>query len=492
METVTMGRYTPDLATAMKMAVSGNLVPVYREIDADLETPVSAYLKVTKGNYSFLLESVEGGERFARYSFIGTEPYKVINTGPGQPDGDVNPLGLISKEMEKSSLASVPGLPRLHGGAVGYLGYEAMHHFEDVPSPQVDVLQLPEATFMFADTLLVFDHFKHRIKVVSHAHLADGNMEQAYQEAVSKIDSLIDRLRSPLDLASNDILNKTPISKHSPTSNLTKEQHQANVRKAKEYIYAGDIIQVVLSQRFSRKTDAHPFNIYRSLRTINPSPYMFYLHLGDYYLVGTSPELLVRSEDGQLDYHPIAGTRPRGKDEEEDSALEEELRRDEKDKAEHIMLLDLGRNDIGRVSKPGTVRVTQLMDVERYSHVMHLVSHVKGELRPDITPYDALWACFPAGTVSGAPKLRAMEIIAELEPDKRGPYAGAVGYFSFSGNMDTCITIRTIVFTKGVAHIQAGGGIVADSVQESEYMETVHKAEALMRAIDEAENRALL
>ncbi|MFQ5874570.1 MAG: anthranilate synthase component I, partial [Dehalococcoidia bacterium] len=430
--------------------------------------------------------SVEGGERLARYSFIGTEPYKLLRTGPGQPDGDVDPLQLIRQELEKSALVVIPELPRFHGGAVGYLGYEAMHHFEDVPSPEVDPLNLPEATFMFADTLLVFDHLKHKIKVVSHAHLAEAEIDKAYQEATDRIDALVERLQGPLP---RNVGRGGAMTKHRAKSNLTRTQHEANVVKAKEYIYAGDIIQAVLSQRFSRKTEIHPFGIYRALRTINPSPYMFYLDLGNCRLIGTSPELLVRAEWGHLNYHPIAGTRPRGKDEDEDLALEEELRNDEKDRAEHIMLLDLGRNDIGRVSKPGSVKVTQLMDIERYSHVMHLVSHVKGELRPEITPYDALWACFPAGTVSGAPKLRAMEIIAELEPDKRGPYAGAVGYFSFSGNMDTCITIRTIVFKEGVAHVQAGGGIVADSVPEMEYMETVHKAEALMRAIDEAEDR---
>ncbi|MCH9037657.1 MAG: anthranilate synthase component I, partial [Chloroflexi bacterium] len=453
------------------------------------ETPVSAYLKVATGAQSFLLESVEGGERPARYSFIGAEPYKMICTGPGQPQGDVDPLKLIREEMEKISLVTIPDLPRFHGGAVGYLAYEAMHHFEDVPSPRVDTLKLPEAAFMFADTLLIFDHLKHSIKVLSHAHLAEKDTETAYGEAVERIDALVERLQRPLDPARTSS-GGPPLTSYETTSNLTREQHEANVQKAKDYIYAGDVIQVVLSQRFSRKTDAHPFNIYRTLRTINPSPYMFYLDMGDYQIVGASPEVLVRSEDGNLDYHPIAGTRPRGETEEEDLALERELRSDEKDRAEHTMLLDLGRNDIGRVSRPGTVKVTQLFDIERYSHVMHLVSHVKGELRPEITPYDALWACFPAGTVSGAPKLRAMEIIAELEPDQRGPYAGAVGYFSFSGNMDTCITIRTMVFSNGVAHVQAGGGIVADSVPQKEYMETVHKAQALMRAIDEAEARA--
>ena len=364
-----------------------------------------------------------------------------------------------------------------------------MHHYEDVPSPEVDTLGLPEALFMFADTLLVFDHVKHSIKVVSHVRLDGGDISSAYQRAVDKIDELVERLRQPIEpgLAA---LRGGPSTSYPTESNLTQEQHEANVSAAKDYIRAGDIIQAVLSQRFSRKTDVHPFNIYRTLRTVNPSPYMFYLNMGSFQLVGASPEVLVREEEGQLDYRPLAGTRPRGKDDEEDLALERDMRNDEKDRAEHIMLLDLGRNDIGRVSIPGTVQVTQLMDVERYSHVMHLVSHVQGRLRPDISPYDAVWSCFPAGTVSGAPKLRAMEVIAELEPDKRGPYAGSVGYFSFSGNMDTCITLRTIVFSNGVAHFQSGSGIVADSVPYSEYMETVHKSMAIRRAIDEAEARS--
>jgi len=334
---------------------------------------------------------------------------------------------------------------------------------------------------MFTDTLLVFDHLMHKIKVVSHAYL-DGDIEKSYNRALEKIESLADRLSQPLG-PSHDTKKSvnTPV-KGEFSSNLTKKQHEAMVEQAKQYIYDGEIIQVVLSQRLSRKINAHPFDIYRSLRAINPSPYMYYLHLDDCYIVGSSPELLVRSEEGILTYHPLAGTRPRGTSDAENLALEEELRNDEKERAEHIMLVDLGRNDIGRVSEPGTVKVTQLMDVEHYSHVMHLVSNIVGRLRPDLTPFDALRSCFPAGTVSGAPKIRAMEIIAELEPDRRGPYAGAVGYFCFSGNMDTAIAIRTMVITRGLASVQAGGGIVAE-----EYEETIHKATALLRAIDAAE-----
>ncbi len=489
MTSVTKSAYTPDLEGLEKLSGLGNLVPVYREIEADLETPVSAYLKVARGDYSFLLESVEGGERMARYSFIGTEPYKKIITGRGQQDGEANPLELVREELEKWSVVGASDVPRFHGGGVGYLSYEAMHHYEDVPSPEADTLGLPEAIFMFAETLLVFDHIKHSIKVVSHVRTDNGDLASAYRRATEKIDELVDRLRQPIEPALAP-LRGGPTSGYPIEPNVTKEQYEKNVEVTKEYIKAGDIIQAVISQRFSRKTDVHPFNIYRALRTVNPSPYMFYLDLGIFQLVGASPELLVREEEGQLDYHPLAGTRPRGKDEDEDRANEQELLVDEKDRAEHIMLLDLGRNDIGRVSVPGSVEVTQIMDIERYSHVIHLVSHVKGKLKPDASIYDAFWSCFPAGTVSGAPKLRAMEIIAELEPIKRGPYSGSVGYFSFSGNMDTCITLRTMVFHNGVAHVQAGAGIVYDSVPHLEYMETVHKAGAIMRAIDEAEARS--
>jgi len=320
--------------------------------------------------------------------------------------------------------------------------------------------------------------------VVSHAHL-DGDVEEAYLEAVKRIDSLVERLSQPIEQKKK--APKMPPTQSPVSSNLSQAQFEAKVAQAKEYIYAGEIIQVVLSQRLSKTTTASPFDIYRALRSINPSPYMYYLHLDDCHIVGASPELLVRVEEGVVATHPIAGTRPRAADPAPDLALEEELRGDEKERAEHIMLLDLGRNDIGRVSEPGTVEVTQLMDVERYSHVMHLVSHVQGRLKSSLTPFDALRACFPAGTVSGAPKIRAMEIIAELEPDKRGPYAGAVGYFSFSGNLDTAITIRTIVMTNGTAYVQAGCGIVADSVPEREYEESLNKASALIKAIEQAE-----
>lgn len=479
---MTKGLYTPPLEKVREFATEGNLVPVSREIDAGSETPVSAYLKVARAPYSFLLESVEGGERVARYSFIGTEPFDVIKTGLGQKDGAVDPLSLIENALGKFNVVGSLDAERFNGGAVGYLAYETIRYFENVPSPEVDTLDLPESVFMLTDTFLVFDHVRHKIRVVSHAH-TDGGVETSYGEAVKRIEAIIQRLADPVKNAC--LSQETRRSKIA--SNMTRSYYDDALRSISRYIYAGDCIQVVFSQRFIRETSAHPLEIYRALRTINPSPYMYYLDLDGFQIVGASPEMLVRCVDGKLEYHPIAGTRPRGQTTQEDEHLERELLADEKERAEHIMLVDLGRNDVGRVSKPGTVNVTQLMDIERYSHVMHIVSHVTGELDDGLTCYDALRSCFPAGTVSGAPKIRAMEIIAELEPDKRGPYSGAVGYFSFSGNMDTCIALRTMVAKDSVAYLQAGGGIVYDSKPSSEFQETVNKASALQRAIDQAE-----
>jgi anthranilate synthase component 1 len=481
----------PTLDEARALASRGNLCPLYCEVPADLETPVSAYLKVARGRYSYLLESVEGGERLARYSFIGTEPYRTLRSGGGVGgDGTTgDPLVAVEAELSRFKPVAVEGLPRFTGGAVGYLSYEVVRYFEPrVPRAARDVLHMPESIFLFTDTLLVFDHLQHKIKVVSHFRL-DGDLDAAYRQAAWRIEELVGRLEKPLAQlpyrAAGGVAEPQSVS-----SNMTREQHAEAVRRAKEHIVAGDIIQVVLSQRFQRPTAAHPFDVYRALRTINPSPYMFYLDLGEAQLVGTSPEMLVRVEDGKIDYHPIAGTRPRGADAAQDAALEEELVSDEKERAEHVMLLDLGRNDVGRVSEAGSVQVPQVMDVERYSHVMHLVSHVTGRLRKGMSPYDALRACFPAGTVSGAPKIRAMEIIAELEQDQRGPYSGCVGYFDLSGNLDTAITIRTILMKDGIAHVQSGGGIVYDSDAATEYAETENKARALIRAIEQAEANA--
>jgi anthranilate synthase component 1 len=472
--------YHPTLEEFERLAKQGYLVPVYREVAAGSDTPVSAFLKVQRGGYSFLLESVEGGHKAARYSFIGTEPYRVISTGEGDK---ADPISLIAGEMSQHRLAPASGLPDFCGGAVGYLSYETVRRLEELPSPTSDPLNLPESVFMFADSLLIFDHATSKIKIVSCAR-PDGDAKKAYQAAVEKIDDLANRLGQTL--------------KHTPTaanptepaqisSNLTREEFEANVEKAKKYITEGEAIQIVLSQRLSKRTRARPLDIYRALRAINPSPYMFFLDLKDFQLIGSSPEILVRAAGGTVTTRPLAGTRPRGKTPDEDKRLEKELRNDEKERAEHIMLVDLGRNDIGRVSLPGTVKVSELMDVERYSHVMHLVTNVEGRLRPELTPSDALRACFPAGTVSGAPKIRAMQVIAELEPDRRGPYAGCVVYFSFSGGMDTAITIRTIVTTNGTAHVQAGAGIVYDSIPSREYEETLSKARALLKAIEEAE-----
>ncbi len=476
--------YYPSLEEVKKLGKKGNLVPVYREIVADLETPVSAFLKINRGGYSFLLESVEGGERLARYSFIGTDPYKVLAT---RGEDKIDPLPLVAQELGKYKIVPVEGLPKFCGGAVGYLGYETVTRFEDLPSPGRDPLGLPESLFMFVDTVLIFDHVTHKIKVLSHVHI-DGDIETAYQKAVDRIDRLIDRLNQPLQPHQMTTEDARTVSQAKLSSNFTREEFETSVRKIKEYITSGEAIQVVLSQRLSQPTEAAPFEIYRALRTINPSPYMFYFDFTDFYIIGASPEILVRVEDGTVVTRPLAGTRPRGKTPAEDAALEAELRSDEKERAEHIMLVDLGRNDIGRVSEPGTVEVSELMDVERYSHVMHLVTNVQGKLRRDMDAFAALRACFPAGTVSGAPKIRAMEIIAELEPEKRGPYAGAAGYFSFSGNMDMAIAIRTMVVAKGIAYTQAGGGIVYDSVPAREYEESMNKAGALLKAISQAES----
>jgi anthranilate synthase component 1 len=477
--------YSPTLEEIKSRRNEGNLVPIYREIVADLETPVSAFLKISRGGRSFLLESVEGGQWLARYSFIGTDPYQVVSSS-GRAGAD--PFAPIAQELAKHKIISVEGLPRFTGGAVGYLSYETAARFEDLPTPKRDSLALPESQFMFVDTLLVFDHVTHRIKVCSHVRL-NGNIEKSYQEAVHRIDALVDRLRQPLQSA-HERVKPHSSSDDKLSSNFTREDFEACVGQIKGYISAGEAIQVVLSQRFAKLTHVAPLDIYRALRTISPSPYMFFFDLGDFCIIGASPEILLRVEGGTVITRPLAGTRPRGKNPEEDAQLEQELRSDEKERAEHIMLVDLGRNDIGRVSEPGSVEVSDLMEVEKYSHVMHLVTHVQGKLRQDMTPFDALRACFPAGTVSGAPKIRAMQIIAELEPDKRGIYAGAVGYFSFTGNMDMAIAIRTIVMKDGVAYAQTGCGVVYDSVPQREYEETQNKARGMLKAIEQAESSA--
>ena len=484
-----MTTYTPTLEEARAMSGRGNIVPVYREVVADLETPVSAYLKVARGKHSFLLESVEGGERLARYSFIGTEPYRVLRTGDNalanETPGD--PLLQIEDELRRLTPVPVEGLPRFHGGAVGYMAYECARYYEKLPLPESDPQGFPEAIFLFCDTLLVFDHLQRKIKVVSHARL-DGDIDAAYRQATWKIEQLVARLAQPLSRLPYDTTRSSNVER-AFVSNNTREQFMAKVERAKAYITRGDTYQIQVSQRFTRETDAHPFEVYRALRTINPSPYMYYLELGDMHVVGASPEVLIRVEDGVIETHPIAGTRRRGRDAADEEKMADELQSSEKERAEHIMLVDLARNDLGRVCVAGTVQVTSLMDIERYSHVMHMVSHVAGKLRPDVTSYDALRAYFPHGTVTGAPKIRTMEIIAELEGERRGGYGGCVGYFDMSGNCDTALAIRTLWMKPGVAYAQAAGGVVYDSTPEEEWMESHNKARATMHAVELAEER---
>jgi anthranilate synthase component 1 len=467
-----------------------NLIPVYKEVIADLDTPVSAFIKLGESNYSFLLESVEGGERWGRYSFLGINPYMVATCSGGifKLEGRKNftqetkdPLVNLKEIMDQYKPAPVTDLPPFHGGAVGYLGYDSIRYFENIPKTGKDDFQVPELLFMFTDSVLIFDHLKHKIKVLVNVHL-DGDMapEAAYDAAVDQIDILIDKLAKPAKLPWRDfsVENKLDIK-----SNVTEEQFIKAVEKAKQYIVDGDVIQVVLSQRFSFDLPLSVFDIYRVLRTVNPSPYMYYLKLNDLELVGSSPEPLVKVEGNNVLTRPIAGTRRRGLNDEEDILMENELKEDEKEKAEHLMLVDLGRNDLGRVCIPGSVKVDDFMSVEKYSHVMHLVSNVIGKLRDDKDAYDALRSVFPAGTVSGAPKIRAMEIIDELEPTLRGPYAGCVGYFSYSGNLDSCITIRTLMAKGDKGFLQAGAGIVYDSDPKAEFKETQNKAKALLQAV---------
>ena len=478
--------YQPTLDKVRSITEPYTVVPIYREVRADLETPVSAYLKVAQDDeYSFLLESVEGGERQGRYSFIGSDPYKT-NIGH---QGAQDPLLGIEEELDSWRAFPVEGLPKFHGGAVGYLAYECVSHFEPrVRSNKPPVIDMPDSHVMFINNLLVFDHVRNTIKVVAHVRL-DGDVEANYREAGHAIDLLIDKLSQPLGnlpYQSDSSIVGQPV-----TQNWSQQSYKEAVQKIKRYIVDGDVIQAVLSLRLSRETGVHPFEVYRSLRGINPSPYLFYLRFKDTFLVGSSPELLVNIEEGIVEVHPIAGTRPRGKDRLEDETLARELATDEKELAEHVMLLDLGRNDVGRVAAPGTVNVTQKFDIEYYSHVMHLVSHVTGDLAENTSPYDALRSAFPAGTVSGAPKIRAMEIIEELEPDRRGAYSGAVGFFDMSGNIETCISIRTLIMKDGLAHVQAGAGIVYDSDPQKEYEECWHKAGALLTALNDAEDRQI-
>jgi anthranilate synthase component 1 len=476
-----------------ELAQRGTFVPICKELVADLLTPVSAFLKIAEhADYAFLLESVEGGEHVGRYSFLGKDPFLILRSRGGRTiveragqttESDAPLMATLRELMAGFHAPFVPGLPRFTGGAVGYLTYDAAAWFEPVrlqePVGQAD----DEAGFMLFDTVLAFDHVRHRILIIANARITgDEDLESLYQFACAKI-AFVER---ELERA----LSKPPGRDAAPldiTSNVTREQFEGMVRTAKEYIAAGDIYQVVLSQRFETGIDTDPFSVYRALRHVNPSPYMYFLRLGGRSIVGSSPEMLVRVEGRRVETHPIAGTRPRGRTDDEDTRLAEELKRNEKERAEHVMLVDLGRNDVGRVASYGSVRVPTYMALERYSHVMHLVSVVEGRLDDQHDRLDALVACFPAGTVSGAPKVRAMEIIAELETLRRGAYAGAVGYLDFAGNLDFCITIRTVIIEGGRAYVQAGAGIVADSNPAAEYEETRDKARAVIKALELAQ-----
>ncbi len=486
--------YYPSLKEFIQKSKKGNLIPVYREILADFETPVSAFTKIDTGDYAYLLESAERGEKLGRYSFLGSNPslifkskgrrVEIISEGKKKIQEVFDPLITLKKLMADYKFVKVKGLPRFVGGMVGYLAYDMVRFFEEIPDENPDDLNLPDAIFLLADTLLIFDHLEHKIKVISNASVKK-DPKKAYQEAIERIENLVNQLKKPTPhYRSPFTVHRSPII---IKSNFTKEGFKRKVKKAKEYIKAGDIIQVVLSQRFETKITVDPFDIYRALRTINPSPYMYYLRCKGLRLIGSSPEILVRLEGGIVEVRPIAGTRHRGKTLKEDQALEKELLAHPKDRAEHMMLVDLGKDDVGKVSRPGSVRVNELMVIEKYSHVMHIVSDITGRLRKNKDSFDVLRSNFPAGTVVGAPRKRALEIIDELEPVRRGPYAGTVGYFSFSGNLDTGITIRTIVIKGNQAYIQAGAGIIAESIPEQEYQETVNKARALVRAVEMAE-----
>ncbi len=497
----------PTRENFLRQCEQGNVIPVYADLMADFETPVSAYAKLKASGPAYLLESIEGGENVSRYSFIGCRPRRVFACyaesteirEPGRPPRRVptpgDPLALVEAEIAGYRPVQVPGMPRFMGGAVGFVGYEYIHRLEPtVPTAARDELGLPLAYFMLSDSLLMFDRAKQTLRLCVNAHVAPaaGAVPAArsaaaavYEAAVAELHHLADLLRQPHELASAPLA--APPRVEVPPSNFTRPAFEQLVENAKEYIRAGDIIQVVLAQRFARPFAKSPLDLYRALRIVNPSPYMFLLDTGDYALVGASPEVHVRLTDGRVEIRPIAGTRRRGATVAEDLALEKELLADEKERAEHLMLVDLARNDIGRVCEFGSVTVPEFMAVERYSHVMHIVSQVEGRIRPDRTAFDLLRATFPAGTVSGAPKIRAMQIIAEQERLQRGFYAGALGYFSYDGNLDSCITLRTALIKDGRVHIQAGAGLVADSVPASEYQECVNKATALLNAAAIAE-----
>ena len=482
----------------LKLARQGTAIPVSKSVMADLLTPVAAYLKIERFSpYSFLLESVEGGEKVARYSFLGYDPHTIVRARSGKvsietandiQESDQPMLTVLRRLSGQYMPVKMPDLPPFSCGAVGYMSYDAVRWFEKIPDKNPDDFDIDESVMMFFSRILAFDHVRHQIHIIVNV-LTDGqteNLEAEYQRAIDEIEAMEAHLEDPIEpLPRGEKLERVKVR-----PNMKQEEFEQSVVKAQEYIAAGDIFQVVLSQRFEAKISTHPFEIYRALRVVNPSPYMFYLKMKDQFVLGASPEMLVRATGRRLEYRPIAGTRPRGATEVEDILLGEEMRADEKEVAEHIMLVDLGRNDLGRVADYGSVEVTDLMIIERYSHVMHLVSAVKARLRAGKDRFDALAACFPAGTLSGAPKIRAMEIIDDLEPTRRGIYGGAVMYLDYSGNLDSCIAIRTILVKNSKAYIQVGAGIVADSVPASEYIETINKARAMLQAIEMVENRS--
>jgi anthranilate synthase component 1 len=499
-------RYRPTFEEFCELAKGASVVPVYRQLTGDTLTPVSAFCKVQEGDWSFLFESVIGGERVGRYSFLGSGPFltfeayenkvklKVLQAHGQRPVGaqeieHPDPLKLLEEKLAQYRAPHVPGLPRFCGGAVGYMGYDTVRYVGRLPNAPADDRKLPDLCVAFYDRMVIFDQINKTVAVVAHAHVDAKDLKACYDAACQRVDQLVERLQQGVaDLQLTDIA-PTGEVKLAYRSNFPPGGYEAAVAKAQEYIKAGDIFQVVLSQRLQTETKARPFDIYRCLRVCNPSPFMFYLKAGATYLVGASPEIMARVEGDEVTIRPLAGTRRRGKTEEEDKKLADELIADPKERAEHIMLVDLGRNDVGRVARYGTVEISDVMNVERYSHVMHICSNVTGRLRDGTSAFDAMRACLPAGTLSGAPKVRAMQIIDELEPCRRGPYGGAVGYVDFSGNMDTCIALRTIVMLGQTAYIQAGAGIVADSIPVREREETLNKAMGLLRAIEIAETQ---
>ncbi len=491
--------HQPELPRFLELAKQHRLVPIYRQLVGDTLTPVTAFRKIQDGDWSFLFESVVGGERVGRYSFLGSRPFlrfqawdRQVRIEDGQPRElrHDDPLKLLEETLAEYRTAPMPGLPRFCGGAVGYAGYDTVRYVERLDQPPPDDRQLPDLCFAFYDSMVIFDHINKTIAVLAHAHVDANDPKRSYEDACKRVDELVERLQQKdADLPLCDIAPGGTV-RRAYQSNFAPGHFEKAVENAKEYIRAGDIFQVVMSKRFLTQTTAQPFDIYRTLRVVNPSPFMFYLSCGpDLRLVGSSPEIMVRVEGDKVTIRPLAGTRKRGKTEEEDQRLAAELIADPKERAEHIMLVDLGRNDVGRVARYGTVQLSDVMTVERYSHVMHICSNVIGRLEPGMSAFDALRSCLPAGTLSGAPKVRAMQIIDELEPHRRGPYGGAIGYADFTGSMDTCIALRTMVLKGQTAYVQAGAGIVADSVPASEREECENKAMGLLRALEIAETQ---